>query len=85
MPNPQNGTILENPQQAKDKFSNQNRLQLKIERKAPLIHTVIGKLNMKDEQLIGNLNAILNAIGAKFIRKAVICTTMSPSLRINLP
>jgi ribosomal protein L1 len=84
MPNPKTGTIVDDPQKMKDKFGADNRIELKIEKKAPLIHTVAGKLSMKDEQLENNVEAILVAVGKKNIKKAYLTTTMSPSVRLEV-
>lgn len=84
MPNPKNGTIVEKPKDKVKEFSSDNRLELKIEKKAPLIHTVVGKLSMKDIQIIDNINKIIATVGKKFIQKAYLTTTMSPSVKLDI-
>lgn len=84
MPNPKTGTIADDPAKVKDKFSADNRLEIKVEKKAPLIHTVAGKLSMKDDQLVDNINSILDTVGKKFIQRAYLASTMSPSVRLEM-
>ena len=50
MPNPKNGTLIKDKSEAK-KFSG-NTVTLKTERKAPLIHTTVGKVSQKDKEII---------------------------------
>jgi large subunit ribosomal protein L1 len=81
MPNPKNGTLVTDPKKAKS-FSG-NSLNLKTEKEAPLIHTVIGKNSQKDEEIVENTEAILTALGgAKQIVKAYMKSTMSPSIKL---
>lgn len=82
MPNPKNGTLIKNIKDA-DIFSG-NTLTLKTEKKAPLIHTVIGKVSMKDEEIIKNTEATLDAINRRIIDKAFIKPTMGPSIKLQL-
>ncbi len=84
MPNPKSGTIVSNPQAAASKFSADSRIHLKVEKKSPLIHTIAGKLSMKDDQLTANITTILNTVGKKNIQRAFLTTTMSPSVRLDL-
>lgn len=82
MPNPKNGTVIKSAKDA-DKFSG-SAVTIKTERKAPLIHTVIGKVSMEEKQLVENVNAVLEAVGRRKIRKAYLSATMSPSVKLDL-
>lgn len=82
MPNPKNGTISPDPEAAAKKFSG-GLIHYKSEPKAPLIHLVVGKLSFKDKDLIDNLRAVINAVNPKKISAAFICSSMSPSIRLN--
>lgn len=82
MPNPKNGTLIKDAKEAK-KFS-ANTVTLKTEKKAPLIHTVAGKVSQKDKEIIKNVEAILDTIGRRQIQKAYLTSTMSPSVRITV-
>lgn len=83
MPNPKNGTLIKSEKDA-DKFS-ANSLSLKTEKEAPLIHTVVGKVSQKEEEIAKNTEAILNALGAnKQILKAYMKPTMGPSVKLQI-
>ena len=83
MPNPKNGTLI--PDAAKAKSFSAATLTLKTEKEAPLIHTVLGKVSQKDEEIIANLEAILKAFGgSKQIVRGFIKSTMSPSVRLQI-
>jgi len=82
LPNPKNGTLIKSKEEAKN-FST-DKMTLKTEKEAPLIHTIFGKVSMDDKKLSENLEAIIEAIGRKQIVKLFIKSTMSPSARIDL-
>jgi large subunit ribosomal protein L1 len=83
MPNPKTGTLISDVKKAKN-FSG-NTLNLKTEKEAPLIHTVIGKISQKDAELKENTLAILDALGGtKQIVKAYMKATMGPSVKLAI-
>ena len=82
MPNPKAGTIVDNPQKAAEKFS-QPSFTFKTEPDFPLIHTVIGKFDQPDKELIANFQALISAIGQKNIKKAVIKASMGPAVKVS--
>lgn len=83
MPNPKNGTLVPDPKKAKG-FS-AGTVNLKTEKTAPLIHTVIGKVSQDDKELSDNLEAIIKALGgAKQIVRAFIKATMGPSVKLQI-
>ncbi|OGY11920.1 MAG: hypothetical protein A3E16_03995 [Candidatus Blackburnbacteria bacterium RIFCSPHIGHO2_12_FULL_44_25] len=81
MPNPKNGTISEKPEEAAKKFG-VNSLSVKSETKAPLVHTVIGKVNQPEKELLENLGVIVSAIGPKNIERAYLAPAMGPSVKL---
>ncbi len=81
MPNPKNGTLVDNPEKAKEKFS-QAGLLLKTEKKAPVLHLVVGKLDQPDKELLANLEAVINALGKNNIQKLVLAATMGPGIKV---
>ncbi|MAG59743.1 hypothetical protein CMO96_03060 [Candidatus Woesebacteria bacterium] len=81
MPNPKQGTITENPEQAKKKFGG-NSISLKTQKDAPLIHTTIGKTNQPGREISENIKAVIEAIGSKKVKKAVISASMGPGIKI---
>ncbi len=83
MPNPKNGTLITDPKKAKA-FSTAT-VTLKTEKEAPLIHTVLGKVSQKDEEIKANLETILKAFGgSKQIVRGFIKSTMSPSVKLQI-
>lgn len=82
MPNPKNGTLIKNAKEA-NKFS-ANTITLKTEKKVPLVHTIVGKVSQKDEEIIENTETILSAIGKRQIQKAYLTSTMGPSVKIEV-
>lgn len=82
MPNPKNGTISDNPEGVVKKLK--GKTGYKTEKKAPLVHLVVGKVNQAEEQLRENVKKVLDTIGTGNIRKAIIKATMGPGIKINL-
>lgn len=82
MPNPKNGTLIKDKKEA-EKFTG-NNLFIKTEKKAPLIHTTIGKVSQKDKELVENAEAIIQVIGKRQVKKAHLTSTMGPSLKIDV-
>jgi large subunit ribosomal protein L1 len=82
MPNPKNGTLV--PDIKKTKGVGGNTVTIKTEKEAPLIHTVIGKVSQKEEELEQNLGSIIKAVSEKQIEKAYLKATMSPSVRLKI-
>ena len=81
MPNPKNGTIIKNAKEA-DKFGG-NSINLKTEKDAPLIHTIVGKSKQDDKKLVENIETILKSLGGeKQVVRAYLKSTMSPSVKL---
>lgn len=82
MPNPKNGTIIKTAKD-KDKF-NADKITIKTEKKAPVIHAVCGKVSMKDEEVIENVQVIFAALTTRQILKAYIASSMGPSVKVSI-
>ncbi len=83
MPNPKNGTLVADPaKRAKDLES--GKTSVRSEKKAPLMHTTIGKVSLGTSALAANFQALLDACGQGKVLKGVICTTMSPGIRVSI-
>ena len=95
MPNPKAGTLIKSKKDA-EKFSG-NSLLLKTE-PAPnaaqsaaggkeqqfgIIHTVVGKLSQKDEEIKDNAKVVLEALSKNLV-KVYIKSTMSPSIKLQI-
>ena len=83
MPNPKNQTITENVLSALEGVSSAT-FEYKTDPSAPIVHTKLGKLSYKPEQLTENLKALVNAIGPAKIRKATLTTTMGPGIKVDI-
>jgi len=85
MPNPKNKTVTENPQSAIEKQINSpDTYEYKTDPTAPVIHLVLGKLSEKPDHLQENLKTIVSAIGPTKIKRAVIKSTMSPAIKVDV-
>lgn len=82
MPNPKNGTLTTNPE-GKKKELEAGKVNVKTERKAPLMHIGVGKISMKTADLAENIEALLNALKGK-VNKLTISATMSPGVKVEI-
>ena len=83
MPNPKNKTVVANPEKAAEEIRFLG-LEIKTEKKAPLIHTVFGRIDQESQELEENLKALVNGVGKGNIRKLIICATMGPGIRVKM-
>lgn len=83
MPSPKNGTITQNPQELIKKYE-RGQINFRTESKAPIIHLSVGKLSTGSEKLAENIKAVLLAIQAAKIKKAVLKSTMSPGIKLDI-
>ena len=82
MPNPKNKTVTDDISQALK--TKDEGFVFRTETQAPIIHTKLGKLSAKSEELEENLKALIFAIGPQKIKRAVINSTMSPSIKLDI-
>jgi large subunit ribosomal protein L1 len=83
MPNPKNGTLVSDPKKAVKKFSG-GMLKVKTEKKAPVVHLNLGKLDQPNKELVANLKALVKAIGRGRIKKMTVCATMGPGVKVKI-
>ncbi len=83
MPNPKNGTITTNPQEAAKKFAG-GLMQYKTEAKTPIIHLTVGKVSFGEKKLAENIVTVLAAINASKIKTITLKSTMSPGIKIQI-
>lgn len=83
MPNPKSGTIGLEPEKLAEKFK-KGSVRWKTEPKFPLIHQMIGKISLKDDQIYENAKSFIESVGTKNITKAFIKNTMSVAIEIDL-
>lgn len=82
MPNPKNGTLTENPER-KQKELEGGKITIKTERKAPLMHIVIGNTKMETKDLVENLQTLLDSLKNRVV-KTTLTATMSPGVKVIL-
>lgn len=83
MPNPKNGTITSDPQSIAKKYET-GLLHFKTEQKAPILHLSVGKVSFGKTKLKENIETILNAVKKENIQKAVLKSTMSPGIKLQI-
>jgi len=90
MPNPKVGTVTPDVAAAV-KSAKGGAVEFRVE-KAGIVHAGIGKASFSEEQIAGNVRALLNAIqkakptGAKgtFMKKVALSSSMGPGVKIDL-
>lgn len=83
MPSPKAGTITPNPE-AKAKEFAAGKTVVKAEPKFPIMHITVGKVSQPESELAANIQALIDAVKTKNIGKAVLASTMSPGIKIQL-
>jgi ribosomal protein L1 len=59
-------------------------VEFATEKKAPLLHMVIGKISLGEQKLLKNLEELIGAVGPKSIKKAVLSATHSPGIKLEI-
>jgi large subunit ribosomal protein L1 len=83
MPNPKNGTITTNPQEALKKYEG-GQVNFKTEAKSPLMHLTVGKMSFGKEKLVQNIESLITAVKKSNIVNATLKSTMSPGIKIKI-
>lgn len=81
MPNPKNGTLTDKPEESVKKLSVAKTV-IKTEKKAPVIHIVVGKVSQPINELMSNIDELIKVVKPSKIKKLAICATMGPSVKI---
>lgn len=84
MPNPKNGSVTPDPESKAKELTSGGKISFKSEKKAPLIHLMIGKRSQGIEKVQENLNAVFKTINPRQIKKAYLSSSMGPGLRLDL-
>lgn len=84
MPNPKDGTLTEDPKKLKAKLEKKETIKLETERKQPVIHLVLGKLDQPQKELVANVEKLTSHLGPKKIKKLVLAPTMGPSIKVKI-
>lgn len=83
LPNPKQGTLVEDPEKAKAAFAG-NTVNLKSEKKAPLAHLVVARADQPEAEIAENVEAVISAVGPRNIKKAVLSSTMGPGIKVSI-
>lgn len=81
MPSPKTGTVTESLKEAIKKFRSA-KTTLTTEKKAPLIHTIIGPISWPKKKLQENLEVLIKAVGEMKIKKLTLSATMGPGVKV---
>ncbi|MCI4398838.1 MAG: 50S ribosomal protein L1 [Acidobacteria bacterium] len=90
MPNPKLGTVTFDLSKAISDLK-AGKVEFRVD-KAGIIHCPLGKKSFSEEQINGNLTALLEAVArakpaaakGKYMKSAYLSTTMSPSIRLDV-
>jgi large subunit ribosomal protein L1 len=89
MPNPKNGTVADDIEKALEQIK-KGKVDIKTEKDAPLIHTIIGKISFDDKALEENLMEVINILKQNkppktnpiWIKSIYIASSMGPSVKV---
>ncbi len=81
MPNPKLGTISPDPEKKKKELEGGKTL-VQSEVKSPLMHVTVGKIEMKEDELRDNIQAVIDAVKPKNIARATLASSMSPGIKL---
>ena len=81
MPNPKTGTLTDKPEEAVKKLS-VAKTMIKTEKKAPVIHMVVGQVSQNPSELEVNVLELIKVIKPVKIKKLALCATMGPSVKV---
>lgn len=81
MPNPKSGTLTDKPEEAVKKLS-VAKTMIKTEKKAPVIHIVVGKVSQPAEELEANITELIKVVKFPKIKKLALCATMGPCVKV---
>ncbi|AHI53450.1 50S ribosomal protein L1 [Spiroplasma sabaudiense Ar-1343] len=90
MPNPKTGTVTVDVKKALDDVK-KGKIEYRTDKEGN-VHAILGKSSFKEEQLILNFGAILdaikkgkpNAVKGAYIKNIVISTTMGPGIKVAI-
>ena len=81
MPNPKSGTLTDKPEEAVKKLS-VAKTMVKTEKKAPVVHIVVGKVSQPVEELEANILELIKVVKFPKIKKLALCATMGPCVKV---
>lgn len=81
MPNPKSGTLTDKPEEAVKKLSVAKTI-IKTEKKAPVVHIIVGKVSQPEKELEANIAELIKIVKAQKIKKLALSATMGPSVKV---
>lgn len=81
MPNPKNGTLVADTTKRKNELES-GKISIRGEKKAPLLHAIVGKSSFSTTDLAENIETLVKALGMGKVVRATICTSMSPGIKV---
>ena len=90
MPNPKAGTVTMDVTKAVNDIK-AGKIEYRLD-KANIVHVVLGKASFTEEQLLGNYNAVMEAIikakpaalKGQYIKSLTLTTTMGPGVKVSV-
>jgi len=83
MPNPKNGTLTDDPESSVKKLSAAKTV-IKTEKKAPVVHIIVGKTSQPEKELEANVAELIKVIKTNKIKKLALCATMGPCIKVEV-
>ena len=91
MPNPKNGTVSDDAEKAVAQIK-KGKDEVRTEKDAPVVHTIIGKTNFTEDQLVENFNEILTILKQNkpaktdpmWIKTIFVSSTMGKSYPVDI-
>jgi len=83
MPNPKSGTLTDKPEEAVKRLS-VAKTMVKTEKKAPVVHIVVGKVSQTEKELEANVAELIKVIKVPKIKKLALCATMGPCIKVEV-
>jgi len=83
MPNPKNGTLTDKPEESVKKLSAAKTV-VRTEKKAPIVHILVGKVSQPEAELEANVTELIKVIKANKIKKLALCATMGPCVKVEV-
>jgi len=91
MPNPKSGTITFDLERAIGEVKS-GRVEFKVD-KGGIIHVAFGRASFSEEQILGNLAALVDAVNrarpsaakGQYFKTLTVASTMGPGIRVEVP
>lgn len=83
MPNPKNGTLTDDPETTVKRLS-VAKTMVKTEKKAPIVHMVVGKISQPVDELAANIEELIKVVKSNKIKKLALCATMGPCVKVEV-